>query len=120
MSVYKEAAMIIRELKQAEQTIYDDAADFGVPIFSNNDPAINMVKQMRLMYWGNNCSEKTERYETGATQTIKIELIDEFGDGEPFTVTFEYVHINSKYQNNRNRLGKKLQGYLTITSPKWD
>jgi hypothetical protein len=120
MSVYKETALIIKQLKQAEKQIYDDACDYGVPIFSNNDKAIGFVKQMRLMYWGSNCSESTERYSTGATQTINIELIDEFGDGEPFMVTFTYVHINKKYQKGYRRTGKKLQGYLSITSPKWD
>jgi hypothetical protein len=40
MSVYKEAEFIVESLTRQQKQIYSDAADYGVPIFREDDKVI--------------------------------------------------------------------------------
>jgi len=109
MSTYKELEWIISEVTEQSKQIYQDSCDFGVPIYSNNDPIILKVRVIIEQYSG---VVSTVRYETGSTQTIKINAIYEFGKnkGRKYTVIFSYVFVKEKYRQNMNG----MIGYLDV------
>lgn len=108
MSVYKELFWTAEQVEKRSKRIYPDACDYGVPISSNNDELIMMVKQCVDMYDG---KVTTDTYGTGSTQTIVIRGFNE-GTGEKVVFHFEYVYIsrNSRGQN------KDMIGYLWLVS----
>lgn len=105
MAVFKELDWVIRMVNGRSHQIYPDAADYGVPITHIDDPLIMMVKSVREQYDG---KTETDHYATGATQTISILGIDEFGTGKSFDVKFVWVTTRS----DRKRTG--MIGYLYV------
>jgi len=99
MSVYKELFYTAEQIEKHSKQIYPDAADYGVPIFSNDDSIIKWVKTCIQMYDG---KVTTESYGTGKTQTIVIEGLDEWVTKKSVTFTFTYVFVNEKYRKGLN------------------
>ena len=110
MSVYKELFWTAEQVEKQSKRIYPDAADYGVPIFSNSDTLIMMVKQMIEQYDG---KVTTESYGTGSTQTIVVSgyPIEERG-AKLVTVTFIYTFIKEQYRGRG--ADKKMLGYLSV------
>jgi hypothetical protein len=115
MSVYKEMRDYVRRIKSESVQIYSDAADFGVPIYSNEDSIIKETKEMIKMY----DMERTEdNYETGTTILLK------FDGGFPAVIEagFEWATIDYVTCKNTKVGGKKIKGYLSLvdfgTTPK--
>ena len=108
MSVYKELWRTAEQIEKQSKRIYPDACDYGIPIFSNTDELIMMVKQCVDMYDG---KVTTESYGTGSTQTIIIEGYDEWVTKKPVTFTFTYTFIKEQH---REREHKKMIGILEL------
>jgi len=70
MSVYKEMGHLVKEIKSKSKRIYNDACDYGVPVYSFNDPIMKQISIVcKDLY---NLKPETERYNTGFTQTFKF------------------------------------------------
>lgn len=110
MSVYKELLYAAEQVEKLSVQVFPDAADFGVPVFSNDDPIIRLVKQTSEMY---EARVTVSRYSTGATQTISIMGMDEWNTGKDFEMVFTYVHISSTTRRPKVN-GKTLQGYIYV------
>ena len=95
MSVYVELFHTAEEIEKKSVRIYPDACDYGVPIFSNTDPLILMVKGIKEQYDG---VVSTESYSTGSTQTVKISGLDEWEGKQEILFTFTYVFVKEKYR----------------------
>lgn len=110
MSVYKELLHAAEQVEKQSKRIYPDAADYGVPVFTDVDAILRLIRQTITMYDG---KITTSRYSTGATQMISIKGLDEWNTGKEFEMVFTYVHISS---NTRRPIvdGKKLQGYIYV------
>jgi len=106
MSVYKELLFGVREVERSSHRIYPDASDYGYPVFDvKGDRLLNMVKGLSERYSGKTV---TERYSTGATQTITMIGIDEWETGKEFTVQFVWVTTRSDRKKNG------MIGYLYV------
>lgn len=73
MSVYKEAWYAIQKIEANSIQIFNDAADFGVPV-KINDPIWKTAKSLATMYGDN---RRDEKYSTGRTITHDLEIADE-------------------------------------------
>jgi len=110
MSVYKELFWTAEQVEKQSKRIYPDAADYGVPIFSNQDSIIMMVKQMIDQY---SAKVTTESYGTGSTQKIVASGYQREERGAPLiTITFIYTFIKEKYRGRGS--DKKMIGYLSV------
>ena len=107
MSVYKELFYTAEQIEKKSIRIYPDACDYGVPIFSNTDPLILMVKGVKEAYDG---EVSTESYGTGSTQTVKIMGLDEWKGKDNVLFTFTYVFVKEKYRKGLNG----AIGYLNV------
>ena len=108
MSVYKELFHTAEQVEKNSIRIYPDACDYGMPIFSNGDDIIKWVKSIIEQYKG---KVTTERYDTGSTQTIVIQGIDEWVTHKHITFTFSYVFVKEQYRKGM----KGAIGYLNVT-----
>lgn len=71
MSVYKEMGHLVRQIKNNSKRIYNDACDYGVPVYSFNDPIMKAISGVcKDLY---ELKPETERYSTGFTQTFKFD-----------------------------------------------
>jgi hypothetical protein len=112
MSVYKEIGFLVREINRRSRQVFNDAADYGVPIENYSDPLIARVKGLMEHY---EVPVKTERYDTGFTQTF------EFDGGWPAVVEAGFEKARIEFVSVSDRLNKKLKGILSVevsTSPK--
>ena len=111
MSVYKEIGFLVREINRRSRQVFNDAADYGVPIESYSDPLIAYVKGVMEHY---EVPVKTERHDTGFTQTFEF-------DGEwPAVVEAGFEKAKIEFVSISDRLNKKLKGYISVevsTSP---
>ena len=103
MSVYKEIGHFAHEVADKSKRIYKDAADFGVPIKTIDDPLVKQLKFLIEMY---RMDVKTEKYSTGSTQTIK------FDGGYPAVVEAGFEKATFTYVTTRNN--KEMKGYLYV------
>jgi hypothetical protein len=111
MSVFKEAMYAVRQLKPQQTRIYEDACDYGIPIKTLNDPALRLAKGLIEQYFvKGEDTRKVEHYSTGATVTVKLGMVDEFGDGHEFPLEITYVSMRT---STNTRFGKII-GYLYI------
>jgi hypothetical protein len=92
MAVYKEIGYIIYEIRERSIQIYNDACDYGYPVYNiKTDSVINKIKDIVIPM----CDKpNTHRYNTGFTQTI------EFKGGYPAAIeagfekaTIQYVSL---------------------------
>lgn len=87
MSVYKEAYFILAAIATRSHRIYEDACDFGAPV-KIGDPLWNNLKYLAsFMVEG---TREENRYSTGRSVSMDIELMDEWGGQEHPT---EYFHL---------------------------
>lgn len=107
MSVYKEVGYVVRQIEKESVQIYDDACDFGVPVKSLSDSILILIRDMFLPYCDNKV--KTERYATGATQTI------EFDGGFPAVIEAGFEKATVKYITIQNH-SKDYIGYVTVVT----
>jgi hypothetical protein len=105
MSVYKEGFKIVRMIRAASQQIWDDSCDYGA-LVCKGDPLWMAAKQLFEMY-GSKDERTEERYETGATVTATIRLLDEHGSGDEVKYMLEYIKSDALK-------AKKADGYLNI------
>lgn len=104
MSVYKEIGFLAREINKRSRQIWNDAADFGVPVESYDDPLIKQVKDMMAMY---QVPVRTERYAGGFTQTFEF-------DGEwPAILEAGFERMTITFVSAPARV-KKHKGYLEV------
>lgn len=106
MSVYKEMLWVAEQVEKQSIRIYPDACDYGVPIFSDEDKVVKMIKGMIIDMYGGEV--KTEKYLTGATQTITCTGFDEWNTHKEFQMIFKYVHISKKYRKGN------MKGYIYV------
>lgn len=115
MSLYKELDMMVKDVESQSKQIYPDACDFGVPIFSNDDKIIGSLKGIISQY---KAKVETVRYETGATQTIKIQGMfeGEYRRGQLYTVIFTYVFTKPEFRSPKLMFPglEKSIGYLDV------
>lgn len=108
MSVYKELIYAAAEVQRKSVRIFEDACDYGVPVYSFTDSIILLVKSIIDQY---RAKVETSKYSTGATQIITVEGLDEWNTGKEFTVKFGYVTTKG-VPKKMNRGGMK--GYLWV------
>ena len=105
MSVYKEIGYLAREIKSQSRQIWNDAADFGVPIKSFDHPLIKQVKDMMKWY---QIPVKTERYDTGFTQTYEF-------DGEfPALIEAGFSNMRITFTSAPAKIEDRIKGYLEV------
>jgi hypothetical protein len=105
MSVYKEIGYLAREIKKQSRQIWKDAADYGVPVKSYDEPIIKQVKQMMEMY---QVPVKTERYDGGFTQTFEF-------DGQwPAILEAGFQKMRITFVSCLNAKPSIGKGYLTV------
>jgi len=118
MSVFKEAMYITQELSDMQTQVYDDACDYGIPVYSfTDDKSVQMVKQLVDMYF---CPESDTRevirYDTGKTVRVTIEMIEEWQSKKSFPVIIEYVTTKGTHLPDRH---KGMVGYISLNSDDW-
>lgn len=118
MSVYKEAMYCVATIVKQQKQIYNDAADYGVPIKTLKDPIFNSVNQLIDQYGDKNDYRHVDHYLTGKTVTRELTMIDEFGDGRQFKIRLIYCTVKSK-KNDPSSLVGPIIGILSLESPKW-
>lgn len=107
MSVYKEGWHAVNVLETRQRPVFDDAADYGVPVIKGDDNW-NLTKQ--LVDWcGDKETREVHRYMTGTTATVIVELIDE-GDMNRGKITKFRVEFTSHKRTGRCH----FDGYVTI------
>lgn len=105
MSVYKEIGYLARKIESQSRQIWNDAADFGVPIESYDHPLIAEVKAMMEHY---RVPVKTERYDTGFTQTYDF-------DGEwPAVIEAGFERMRITFTSAPHKVRKSFKGYLSV------
>lgn len=106
MSVYKEIGHLAKEIEKGSVRIYPDAADFGMKVFTMQDPIVKHVKGIMKLY---DLKAKTLEYETGATQTIEF-------DGEwPAVIEAGFEKCTITFVTTRGKKEKQM-GYLYVTT----
>ena len=104
MSVYKELRSLRNKIKSRSRQIWNDAADFGAEIRSYDDPLIKEVKGLMEHY---GVQVKTERYDTGFTQTYEFN-----GKGLAFhEAGFSNMRITFTSAPIKNEI---IKGYLEV------
>ena len=105
MSVYKEMGFAIREIENKSKQIFPDAADFGVPVKSFDDPIFKLIMGVKEQY---NLKLNTYTYTTGSTQTL------EFDGGWPAVIEAGFEKATIQYITTRNN--KEMKGYITFNT----
>jgi hypothetical protein len=105
MSVYKEIGDLARKIKSQSRQIWNDAADFGVPIESYDDPLIAEVKALMQMYM---VPLQTKRYDTGFTQTYV------FDGGYPAVIEAGFERMWITFTSAPHKVRKSFKGYLSV------
>ena len=109
--VYRELFYTAQQVEKQSIQLYPDAADYGVPIFSNNDPIIKMVKGIIDQY---GAKVKTINYLTGSDQTIEISGYDEGTRSEKLvTFTFTYTYTKVEHRDRDMRKSGRI-GHLNV------
>lgn len=104
MSVYKEIGYLARKIKSQSRMICW-AGDFGVPIESYDHPLIAEVKAMMKYY---EVPVKTERYDTGFTQTY------DFDGGYPAVIEAGFERMRITFTSAQYQVRKSFKGYLSV------
>lgn len=91
MSVYKEAKMVKEEIENNSKQIFNDACDYGVPIYSFNDPIIKMVKDVMINMY------QSKKVKENGGQTIYFDG----GKGAKLEAGFEKATITYTPFSNR-------------------
>lgn len=105
MSVYKEIGDLARKIESQSRQIWNDAADFGVPIESYDHPLIAEVKAVMEHY---EVPVKTERHATGFTQTYV------FDGGYPAVIEAGFERMRITFVSAPDRVRKSFKGYLSV------
>lgn len=108
MSVYKEGYYAVSTIKSQSRRVYNDAADFGVPVHLGDDTCREVKSAMH--FYGLPETRKVERYLTGVTVTQTIELMDEWNTGRIERFRFTYVSMDPKRD--------KFDGYIYVEEVK--
>lgn len=105
MSVYKELFSTSSEIIQNSVPIHpNEATDYGYLLKSKDDSMIAQIKSLIEQY---DATVNTQKYLTGATQTVTIQAIDEWSEEvKDMQVIFKLV-TTPNYPD--------LYGYLTCT-----
>lgn len=115
MSVYKEGWYAVQEIEQSSRQVFQDAADFGVPVHEGSR-IWNLLKQTADFY-GVEGTRKVERYSTGATASIDIDLMHEGdvkrGKTERFRLVYVKFNRPTKLQPYSTN-GTKYDGYAYV------
>lgn len=105
MSVYKEIGHLARKIEAQSRQIWNDAADFGVPIESYDHPLIAEVKAMMEHY---KVPVKTEYHSGGFTQTY------DFDGGFPSVIEAGFERMRIAFVSAPDRVRKSFKGYLSV------
>lgn len=105
MSVYKEIGDLARKIKSQSRQIWNDAADFGVPIESYDHPLIAEVKAVMEDY---KVPLQTKRYDTGFTQTY------DFDGMWPAVIEAGFERMRITFVSAPERVRKSFKGYLSV------
>lgn len=103
MSVYKEIGFLVRKIENQSKRIFGDACDYGVPVYSVNDPIIGEIKGIMELY---NIKVETCKYLTGATQTFKFE------GGWPAVIEAGFEKATISFTTTR--VHKNMIGYISV------
>jgi len=119
MSVYKEAMYLTTVIAKQQKQIYSDAADYGVPIFTIQDPAVLAVKQLTDFYGDESDKREVTKISEQQIQVVReLTMIDEFGDRKEFKIVLTFLKFTGK-SSLVNSMHGKIIGVLSIDSPKW-
>lgn len=105
MSVYKEIGDLARKIESQSRQIWNDAADFGVPIESYDHPLIAEVKALMQMYM---VPLQTKRHATGFTQTYV------FDGGYPAVIEAGFERMRITFVSAPHKVRKSFKGYLSV------
>ncbi len=105
MSVYKEIGYLARKINSQSRVIWNDAADFGVPIESYDHPLIAEAKALMEHY---QVPVKTERYDGGFTQTY------DFDGGYPAVIEAGFERMRITFFSAPHKVRKSFKGYLSV------
>ena len=110
MSVWKEAGYITREIQNQSVPIFNDAGDFGVPIYSLEDSIIQQTGWMVDYY---RCAVVKDR----KNGTSKI-ILDTEGTGYQEAgfnyAEFTYVKLQDSLKKHPSLLHKGIIGFLYV------
>lgn len=104
MSVYKEAVLAVKVIKQNSKRIYPDACDFGAPVRKGDD-IWNWAKQL-VDWYGVKGTRKESRYSTGVSVSQKVMFMPDEHNSDKY-VTVEVVYVSTEKN-------KEMEGYIYI------
>jgi hypothetical protein len=114
MAVYKEGYMAVEAIEKKSVQIFDDAADFGAPT-KKGDNLWKLAMQMASSY-GKESTRDENKYSTGSSVSIKIELLDEGAVmDERKTMAQALDRYQLDYVTCTKGQCKGYDGFLTIT-----
>ncbi len=94
MSVYKEGFHAIKLIQQNSKRIFNDAADYGA-LVKKGDELWNWTKQLVDSY-GVKASKTVNRYETGASCSCIVKLMNEHTDGKERLFRVEFIKSSAR------------------------
>jgi hypothetical protein len=109
MSVYKEGYFIVDAIEKASKQIYPDACDYGV-LVNKKDKFWNMAKQLADWY-GVKETRKHNKYGTGESVSIDIELLDEWAVSDKRKTEKQAL---DKFRLEFCTVGNKPKGYYGL------
>lgn len=121
MSVYKEAEKILSQLDAKQRQIYNDAADYGIPITESNSYDLKLVKALVDQYYSpvekGGKDTREEHGEQGVWEnrgvTTKINLMEE-GIGKEYVVTISYWQVKKTQKAHPSSLVGNFIAILSI------
>lgn len=119
MSVYKEALIAVQKLNKMQKQIFDDAADFGIPVKSETDPAFQIIRNLKEQYFDKETDTETfvafGQNNECKTKTLKMTMCDEWNTRKEFQITIDYTR-----QSFKRTLHGPIIGIISIDPGLWN
>ena len=113
MSIFKEGYFVVKTIKDSSIRIYPDACDYGAP--TKKDDKLWLIAKQAIDMYGLPNTRVENKYATGSSVSIVIELIDEGAVSDERKTIAEAKELYSiTFTSCKDGACKNFDGYLSI------